>query len=37
MCGIMLSVINIFIDYSFAITIFDQKKDKANAIIVLSK
>jgi hypothetical protein len=36
MCVVLyLFVINILIDYSFPITIFDQKKDKANVNIVL--
>jgi hypothetical protein len=36
MCVVLyLFVINILIDYSFSITIFDQKKDKANVNIVL--
>lgn len=35
MCGIMLYVIYILTDRSLPITIFDQKKDKANVVIVV--
>lgn len=35
MCGTMLSVIYILTDRSLPITIFDQKKDKANVVIVV--
>jgi hypothetical protein len=35
MCGNMLSVIYILTDRSLPITIFDQKKDKANVVIVV--
>ena len=35
MYGIMLSVIYILTDRSLPITIFDQKKDKANVVIVV--
>jgi hypothetical protein len=35
MCGTMLSVIYILTDRSLPITIFDQKKDKANVVIIV--